>query len=71
MAEPTGKKQPDYVANAVVKRDGREYWTRIGAVFKNDNPDHPLTLLINPGVAVSEKIVLSVPKAKEETQASA
>lgn len=66
----TETKKPKFVANVVAKRDGREFWTRVGSVFENDNKDHPFTLLLNPGVSVGEKIVFSLPKAKEEAEAA-
>lgn len=64
-------KKPKYIANVVAKRDGREYWTRVGAVFENGNGEHPFTLVLNPGVSAAEKIVFSVPKAKDEAEAAA
>jgi len=63
MAE---KKAPKFVVNAVSRVDGRDYWTRIGVGFANDSDEHPYSLVLNPGVSVSGKIVLSVPKAREE-----
>ena len=41
-------KKPIYVANVVAKRDGKEFWTRVGSVFENGNEAHPFTLLLNP-----------------------
>lgn len=67
MAE---RKQPKFIANAVAKRDGKEFWTRVGSVFENENEAHPFTLLLNPGVSVGERIVLSLPKAKEAAEAA-
>ncbi|WP_296201325.1 hypothetical protein [uncultured Hyphomicrobium sp.] len=63
-------KKPKFVANVVAKRDGKEFWTRVGSVFENDNEAHPFTLLLNPGVSVGEKIVFSLPKAKEDAEAA-
>ena len=67
MAE---NKKPKFVANVVAKRDGKEFWTRVGSVFENDNAAHPFTLLINPGVAVGEKLVFSLPKTKDDAEAA-
>jgi hypothetical protein len=64
------KKAPAFVVNAVAKVDGCEYWTRVGVAFANESPEHPYSLVLNPGVSVSGKLVLSVPKAKEEAEAS-
>ena len=64
------KKAPKYVVNAVSRVDGRDYWTRCGVAFANDSEDHPLSLVINPGVSITGKIVLSVPKAKDEAEAA-
>lgn len=58
-------KAPKYVANAVARHEGRDYWSRVGVAFENSHGDHPLTIIINPGVAVTGKIVLSVPKPKD------
>lgn len=66
----TESKKPKFVANVVAKRDGKEFWTRVGSVFENDNSAHPFTLLLNPGVSVGEKIVFSLPKAKEDAEAA-
>lgn len=66
----TETKKPVYVANVVAKRDGKEFWTRVGSVFENNNEAHPFTLLLNPGVSVGEKLVFSLPKAKEEAEAA-
>ena len=63
-------KKPKFVANVVAKRDGKEFWTRVGSVFENENEAHPFTLLLNPGVSVGEKIVFSIPKAKEDAEAA-
>ena len=60
------KKAPKYVVNAVSRVDGRDYWTRVGVAFENESSDHPLSLVINPGVSITGKIVLSVPKAKDD-----
>ena len=30
-------KKPKIVANVVAKRDGKEFWTRVGSVLENDN----------------------------------
>lgn len=66
------KKAPAYIANAVSRVDGRDYWTRVGVVFQNDkSAEHPMSIVINPGVSVSGKIVLSVPKPKEDDQSAA
>jgi hypothetical protein len=65
----TESKKPKFVANVVAKRDGKEFWNRVGSVFENDNAAHPFTLLLNPGVAVGEKLVFSLPKLKEEESA--
>ncbi|MEQ1695245.1 MAG: hypothetical protein ABL901_05320 [Hyphomicrobiaceae bacterium] len=65
MAE---KKGPKYVVNAVSRVDGRDYWTRVGVAFENSGSEHPLSIVINPGVAVTGKIVLSVPKTKEDAE---
>jgi hypothetical protein len=57
--------------SAIVARcEGKEFWTRVGSVFENDNLAHPFTLLLNPGVAVGEKLIFSLPKAKEEAEAA-
>lgn len=64
-------KAPKYVVNAVARVDGRDYWSRIGVAFENASPEHPLSIVINPGVAVSGKIVLSVPKQKDDATADA
>ncbi|NBZ96002.1 MAG: hypothetical protein EBR40_06200 [Proteobacteria bacterium] len=68
MAENKG---PKYTVNAVSRVDGRDYWTRVGVAFENSSGEHPLSLVINPGVSVTGKLVLSVPKAKDETDAPA
>ena len=34
--------------------------------FENESSEHPLSIVINPGVSITGKLVLSVPKAKEE-----
>jgi hypothetical protein len=60
-------KAVSYIAHAVSRVDGRDYWTRIGVAFSNEkSADHPLSIVINPGVTVAGKIVLSVPKAKDD-----
>lgn len=66
----TETKKPKFVANVVAKRDGKEFWTRVGSVFENDNEAHPFTLLLNPGVSVGEKLVFSLPKPKEDAEAA-
>lgn len=63
-------KAPKFVVNAVSRVDGRDYWTRVGVAFGNESADHPLSIVINPGVAVTGKIVLSVPKPKDEAEAA-
>ena len=68
MAE---KKAPKFVVNAVSRVDGRDYWTRVGVAFGNDSDEHPISLVINPGVTVTGKVVLSVPKAREEEASAA
>lgn len=63
MAE---RKSIAFVANAVAKRDGRDFFTRVGVAFHNDSPDHPITVVLNPGVTITaDKLVLSVPKERE------
>jgi hypothetical protein len=63
-------KAPKYVVHAVSRVDGRDYWTRVGVAFENSSGDHPLSLVINPGIAVSGKLVLSVPKPKDDADAA-
>lgn len=60
------KKTPTYIVNAVSRVDGRDVWTRVGAAWSNESTDHPLSIIINAGVSVSGKLVLSVPKTKED-----
>lgn len=47
---------PQFIAHAVARHNGRDIWTRVGAVFVNDSGSQ--TLLLNPGVAVSGKVVM-------------
>jgi hypothetical protein len=61
-------KAPKFVVNAVSRVDGRDYWTRVGVAFENASSDHPLSIVINPGVSVTGKIVLSVPKPKDDVE---
>jgi len=63
-------KAPKFVVNAVSRVDGRDYWTRVGVAFENESSEHPLSIVINPGVSITGKIVLSVPKAKDEAEAA-
>ena len=64
------KKAPKYVVSAVSRVDGRDFWTRVGVAFENESSEHPLSIVINPGVSITGKIVLSVPKAKDEAEAA-
>ena len=52
---------------------GREVWTnRVGVVWENDNKDRPFTLVLNPGITIGAgaKLVLSVPKARDNGKAA-
>lgn len=50
----------------------RPNWTRVRVSFAIDqSTDHALSIVINPGVSVTGKLVLSIPKGKEDTEQSA
>jgi len=70
MAKAT--KKIDFIVNLVAERDGRDFWTRVGIAFKNDSEQSPVTIILNPGVTLTGdiRLVLSVPKAKEEAEAA-
>lgn len=66
----TESNSPDYTVQVVAERKGKDIWTRVGVAFKNSKEDHPVTILLNPGVTVSGKLVLSVPKSKDDAAAA-
>ena len=47
---------PQYVVHAVSRHNGRDYWTRCGVAFANDNGS--VSILLNPGVAAIGKLIL-------------
>lgn len=62
-------KKPAFNVDLVAEGEkGREIWTnRIGVVWENGNSDRPYSITLNPGVmlAPGAKLVLSVPKARD------
>lgn len=54
-------KLPQFVAYAVGGEGRNESWTRVGAAWKHDRSEG-YTIKINPGVAITGKIVLRPPK---------
>lgn len=45
--------------------DGKKYWHRVGTMFRNKSGDG-FTLIVPPGVSVSGRIALFVPKSKDD-----
>ena len=59
--------QPDFVAYVVSERKGRKYWTRVGAAFGHSKADG-FNLEVEPGIAISGRIVLLPPEQQPERE---
>lgn len=47
------------------ERDEKKFWYRVGTMFRNKSGDG-FTLIVPPGVSVSGRIALLVPKSKDD-----
>ncbi|MEQ1712410.1 MAG: hypothetical protein ABL908_13550 [Hyphomicrobium sp.] len=64
MADESNK--PHFTVHCVGKRDGREFWTRVGVAWKNPKATDTISLVLN-GITVSGKVVL-LPHVEQEDE---
>lgn len=59
---------PDFIASHVAERNGKSFWTRIGAAWTHED-GNGLTLRLDLIPVAGGQIVLRMPKATEEEAA--
>ena len=62
------KSRVAYIGSTIEKRNGKNYWTRVGVAFKQHEDGKGFTTRFAAGIAVSGEIVWREPKPQEEEQ---
>ena len=57
--------KPHFTVHCVGKRDGREFWTRVGVAWKNPKATDTISLVLNEGITVSGKVEI-LPYVEQE-----
>ena len=60
-----------FIGWSVEKRNGKNYWTRVGVAFKQHEDGKGFTTRFAAGIAVSGEVVWREPQPQEEEQPAA